>query len=171
MKVLYPHETILATVGRLAKDIQVDYNKKDLLMMIVLKGAFVFGSDLIRKMSHPNLYIDFIQASSYKGLVTTGEVKFDRLPLAEVHDKHVVVVEDIVDTGRTCLAIRDKLMVASPTSLKFCTLLDKPSRREVHFDADYVGLSIPNRFVIGYGLDFGGKYRNLPDIYTFEEGK
>jgi hypoxanthine phosphoribosyltransferase len=156
------------TVGRLAKDIQVDYHKKDLLMIIVLKGAFVFGSDLIRCMSKPNLYVDFISASSYKGLVTTGEVKFDRLPLNEAHDKHVLVVEDIVDTGRTCLAIRDKMLVANPASLKFCTLLDKPSRREVKFEADYVGLSIPNRFVIGYGLDFGGKYRNLPDIYTME---
>ena len=172
MDILLKHEVIEATVGRLAKDIMVDYHKKDLLILIVLKGAFIFGADLIRHIDKANLTVGFVKASSYKGeLIHVSSVVFDKLPLIDVHDKHVLVVEDIVDTGHTCVDLRDGLLIGGPTTLRFCTLLDKPSRREVEFEPNYVGFKIPNKFVIGYGLDFGEKYRNLKDIYTFGEDK
>lgn len=170
MKIVFSKEVIAHRVRELAKDILVDYHHKDLLILVVLKGGFVFGADLIRAMSKPNLFVDFISAASYKGMLSTGNVTFDRIPLVAAKGKEVLVVEDITDTGQTCAAIREKLLVGVARSLRFCVLLDKPSCREASFVPDYVGFSIPDKFVVGYGLDYEGKYRNLPDIYTFEEG-
>lgn len=171
MQVLFDKETIARRVHQLARDIMVDYYKKDLMILSVLNGAFIFTSDLVRELHKSTLTVTFIRASSYRGTLSTGQVQIDHLPLQEITKRNVLIVEDIVDTGRTCVTLRDKLMVAMPESLHFCTLLNKQSRREVKFEPRYTGFYIPDKFVIGYGLDFDGKYRNLAEIYTFEEGK
>ncbi len=170
MKVLYTLKDIMDRTRELAKDITVDYHGRDLMILSVLNGAFVFTSDLVRMISKSNLTVDFVRVKSYQGLVSTGQLQIEGLDFTLVKGKHVLVVEDIVDTGQTCNELWRRINVAMPASLQFCTLLDKPGRRIIPFTPKYCGFQIPNLFVIGYGLDYNGKYRNLPEIYTFEEG-
>ncbi len=171
MNVLISAVDIHVRVKQLARDITTDYYKQELIVIPVLNGAFVFASDLVRYVHNPKLTVSFIKVSSYQGQLSTGRVKFDLLPLAAIHNKPVLVVEDIVDTGRTCTELREALLVGMPASLKFCTLLDKPSRRLTPFHADYVGFEIPNKFVIGYGLDIDERYRQLPEIVTLDRNE
>ena len=152
----------------LAGRISEDYAGKNLLAVGILKGAFMFFSDIVRLIRVP-LQIDFLVASSYLKTDTSGEVKVNYDLKEDVRDKDVLLIEDIVDTGITLNYIRERMLMKGPKSLKICTLLDKKERREVEVPIDYVGFEIPNEFVVGYGLDYDNKFRNLPYISIFKK--
>ncbi len=157
-----------AQIARKVKDlgdsISKDYQGKEILVIGILKGSFIFMADLIRQISLP-LTIDFMIFSSYgNASKSSGVVQILKDLEQCIEDKHVIVVEDIVDTGLTLKYMLDNLISRKPASLKICTLLDKPSRREVEIIPDYNGFTIPDLFVVGYGLDYSEKYRNLRDI-------
>lgn len=156
-------------VRRLAGEICRDYAGKRPLLLCVLKGAFIFLADLVREIDIP-LTVDFIRAQSYRGTTTTGEIILSLGDVVDVRDRHVLVVEDIVDTGTTVSCLLDYLRLGEPASLKLCALLDKPSRRETPVDIDYLGFTVPDRFVVGYGTDLDQAWRNLPDIFCLEDG-
>jgi len=169
LKLLYSHEKIAAAVRRVAERISADYTGKDLLVIGVLKGAVVFIADLIREIAVP-LEIAFIGLSSYgDGVTSGGEVKVTAYPTARIEGRHVLVVEDIIDTGLCIETLMKFLIKRKPASLKLCALLDKPARRRVPVDIAYLGFTVPDKFVVGYGLDFSQHYRHLPQIYTLEE--
>ncbi len=151
----------------LADMISADYRGKNLLAVGILKGAFIFFSDLVRLIRVP-LTIDFIIASSYLKAETSGEIKVHYHLREDISGKDVLLVEDIVDTGITLNYLRERILNAQPRSLKICTFLNKKERREVDVPIDYVGFEIPNKFVVGYGLDYDNKYRNLPYISIFK---
>ena len=152
----------------LADRISADYRGKNLLAVGILKGAFIFFSDLVRLIKVP-LTIDFIIASSYLKDETSGEIKIHYHLREDIADRDVLLVEDIVDTGITLNYLRERILNEEPRSLKICTFLDKKERREVDVPIDYVGFEIPNKFVVGYGLDYDNKYRNLPYISIFKK--
>ncbi|MDP2156109.1 MAG: hypoxanthine phosphoribosyltransferase [Nitrospirota bacterium] len=152
----------------LAARISADYQGKDLLAVGILKGAFIFFSDLVRLIQVP-LTIDFIVASSYLKSDTSGEIKLHYDIREEVAGKDVLLIEDIIDTGISMNYIRERILNKEPRSLKICTFLDKKERREVDVPLDYVGFEIPNEFVVGYGLDYDNQYRNLPYVSTFRK--
>ena len=152
----------------LADLISADYRGKNLLAVGILKGAFIFFSDLVRLIRVP-LTIDFIIASSYLKSETSGEIKLHYHLREEVADRDVLLIEDIVDTGITLNYLRERILNEQPRSLKICTFLDKKERREVDVPIDYVGFEIPNKFVVGYGLDYDNHYRNLPYISIFKK--
>ena len=171
-EVLFSAEMIREKVIELAGRIQRDYEQVDQIIMIgVLKGASVFLSDLIREMHKP-VQIDFMAVSSYGASTeSTGVVRILKDLEMDIENRHVIVVEDIVDTGLTLQYITDNLKRRNAASIKICTLLDKPSRRKCDLHADYVGYEIPDRFIVGYGIDFAEQYRNLPYIATIRENK
>jgi hypoxanthine phosphoribosyltransferase len=152
----------------LAARISADYQGKDLLAVGILKGAFIFFSDLVRLIQIP-LTIDFIIASSYLKSETSGEIKLHYDIREELADKDVLLIDDIIDTGISMNYIRERILNKEPRSLKICTLLDKKERREAEVPLDYVGFEIPNEFIVGYGLDYDNKYRNLPYISIFRK--
>ena len=158
---------IAARVAELGRQIAGDYHGKRPLLLAVLRGASLFVADLARALPM-ELELDFIQARSYAGTRSTGSVALSRAEDLEVTDRHVIVVEDIIDTGRTAAALLERLHGLSPASLALCALLDKPSRRVVQVHPDYTGFSIDDRFVVGYGLDCDGLHRNLPAIHVME---
>jgi hypoxanthine phosphoribosyltransferase len=163
-EVLLDRGTIDARVRELAAQIDADYADQDLILMASLKGAVVFLSDLMRAMSLP-VRIEFVQASSY-GLNgdTTGNVRLGLATCEDLAGHHVLLVEDIADTGRTLKALVARLRELGTASVRTCCLLDKPSRRVVEFVPDYVGFEIPDRFVVGYGLDWCERFRSLPYV-------
>jgi len=161
-------EQIQSKNRELAERISADYQGKDLLAVGILKGAFIFFSDLVRLIQIP-LTIDFIVASSYLKSDTSGEIKLHYDIREEIADKDVLLIEDIIDTGISMNYIRERILNKEPRSLKICTFLDKKERREVDVPLDYVGFEIPNEFVVGYGLDYGNKYRNLPYVSIFKK--
>ena len=133
-------------------------------MVAVLNGSLMFGADLLRRLKMP-LRLDCLSVSSYHGVSTTGVVTFNQLHLPEVHGRHVMLLDDILDSGHTLHAIRDKLMAETkPLSVKICVLLRKDVPRQRELEADYVGFDITNEFVVGYGLDYMERFRNLPYI-------
>ncbi len=152
----------------LAARISADYQGKNLLAVGILKGAFIFFSDLVR-LIHIPLTIDFIVASSYLKSDTSGEIKLHYDIREEITDKDVLLIEDIIDTGISMNYIRERILNREPRSLKICTLLDKKERREVPVPLDYVGFEVPNEFIVGYGLDYDNKYRNLPYVSIFKK--
>jgi len=152
----------------LAERISADYQGKDLLAVGILKGAFIFFSDLVRLIQIP-LTIDFIVASSYLKSGTSGEIKLHYDIREGIANKDVLLIEDIIDTGISMNYIRERILNKEPRSLKICTFLDKKERREVDVPLDYVGFEIPNEFVVGYGLDYDNKYRNLPYVSIFKK--
>lgn len=163
---LFTPEQVSSRVSELGKQISADYAEQDLVLIGILKGAFVFMADLIRSISIP-IEIDFVAISSYgKSTRTSGEVRIVKDLEESVEGKHVLIVEDIIDTGLTLKLsyLVDNLRRRGAASVRICTLLDKPSRRKTDITADYVGFVIPDQFVIGYGLDYGGLYRNLPFV-------
>ena len=164
-KILITREQLNQRIGELAETISRDYEGKDLILVCVLKGGVVFLSDLVRAIRIPH-QMDFMAVSSYGGARTesSGVVRIMMDLKMSIEGRDVLIVEDIVDTGRTLSYITENLRTRAPASLKICTLLNKPSRREVQVKVDYVGFDIPNEFVIGYGLDFNEIYRNLPFI-------
>ena len=161
-------EQIQHKVAELANRISTDYEGKNLLSVGILKGAFIFFSDLVRLIRTP-LMVDFIVASSYMKSESSGEVKIHYDIREDVSDKDVLLIEDIVDTGVTLNYMRERLLMRGPKSLKICTFLDKKERREVDVPIDYVGYEISNQFVVGYGLDYDNKFRNLPYISVFKK--
>lgn len=162
---------IAKTVETLAQTIDRDYEEQSLVIVAVLKGAFIFVADLIRKLKTPIQRVELIRLSSYgSGTTSSGQVKVlsDLSPEAIAH-QHVLLVEDIVDTGCSTAVAIDLLQQHQPASLRLCTLLDKPARRIVSVPIDYRGITVENRFVIGYGLDWDERYRELPGIFVVEE--
>jgi hypoxanthine phosphoribosyltransferase len=153
-------------IKELAKQIEKDYEGKDLTIICILKGSVYFTTDLT-KYINKDLNIEFMRVSSYEGENSTGVIKL-KLDLDEpVTNKNILIVEDIIDSGKTLSYLIDYLKVQNPTSIKLCTLLNKPERRTVNVKVDYTGFTIPNLFVIGYGMDYNEKYRNLPNISCF----
>lgn len=169
LHILFTKKEIKATVGRLAAEISRDYRGKNPLLIGILKGSFLFLADLIRHLDF-SLEVDFIRLSSYgKGRETSGKVKVVQGIKSSLQGREVLIIEDIVDTGLTTAFLTDYLRGKKPASLKLCTLTDKPSRRQVPVAIDYLGLTAPNKFLVGYGLDCDEKFRNLPEIYCLEE--
>lgn len=164
-RTLFHSTAILARADEIAARIAEDYAGKDLTVVAVLNGALIFMADLLRRIPLP-LKLDCISVASYHGgTESTGVVTFDQLSLPDVDGRHVLVVDDILDTGRTLHAIREKLRAeANPASVEICVLLSKRKRRVKEMDAKYVGFEIEDEFVVGYGLDYDERYRNLPFI-------
>lgn len=158
-------ERIAARVAELGREISGDLaGISELMVVCVLKGAFIFTADLVRQLSVP-CRIEFIRASSYGGgRVSSGQVTLELEDIADLEARHVLLVEDIIDTGVTLSRILDELRSHNPASLRVCALLDKPSARKAPIEANYTGFAIPNHFVIGYGLDLDGRHRELPFI-------
>lgn len=167
-KPLLNTEQIQAKVRDLANRISKDYSGKELLAVGILKGAFMFFSDIVRAIEIP-LTLDFVIASSYMKDETSGEVKIHYDIREDLSDKHVLLIDDIVDTGITLNQIKERILMRGPSSLRICAFLDKKERREVDIPIDYVGFEIPNEYVVGYGLDYDNKFRNLPYISVFKK--
>jgi hypoxanthine phosphoribosyltransferase len=163
-QVLFGRREIEATVKRLAAEIKKDYQGKNPLLVGILKGSFVFMADLVRQLDFP-LEVDFVRLSSYgRGKESSGKIKVVQGLRFQIRGRDVLVVEDIVDTGHSAAFLLDYLRKKKPASLKLCSLTSKPSRRQVPVTIDYLGFTVPDRFLVGYGLDLDEKFRNLPDI-------
>ncbi|MBA7484742.1 Hypoxanthine phosphoribosyltransferase [subsurface metagenome] len=170
-RILFTKHEIAATVERLAAEIRQDYQGKHPLLVGVLKGSFVFMADLIRRLDFP-LEVDFIRLSSYgRGMESSGKVKVEQGLSAEVEGREVLIIEDIVDTGLAVSFLLDYLRKQKPASVRLCALTDKPSRRRVPVNIDYLGFTVPNKFIVGYGIDWDEKFRYLPDICALESAK
>ena len=165
LKVLITEEQIKARIAELGKELSAEYADKDPIVVGVLKGVVVFYADMIRQLTVP-CQMDFMWVSSYSGTTTTNTMQVKRDVSENIKGRHVLILEDIFDTGNSLDFTYKHLMAKEPASLKICTLLDKPSRRNpnITLKADYVGFEVPNEFVVGYGLDFNEHYRNLPYV-------
>ena len=167
--VLVSEEQLKAKIAELGQQISKDYQGKDLLLVSILKGACVFLSDLMRAIDIP-LSIDFMCVSSYgKGTMTQGRAKIIKDLDVDIAGKDVLIVEDILDSGVTLSHVMEILRSRKPASLKLCSLLEKPERNRVEVPLDYVGFIVPDEFVVGYGLDYAEKYRNLPYVGVLKE--
>lgn len=163
-RVLFDEPTILRRLDEIAAQISKDYANKELTVIVVLNGSLVFMADLMRRIQLP-LRLDCLSVASYHGRAqTSGEVIFKQIALPDVQDRHVLILDDILDSGHTLAAIREKLQSAGPRSIKVCVLLSKKKERARAVDADYLGFEIEDEFVVGYGLDYDERYRNLPCI-------
>lgn len=163
IKTLLTREEVEKRIKELAKEIEKDYQGKELLVVGLLKGSVIFMSDLIKEIELP-LVIDFMSVSSYSGTTSTGVINISKDTDFDVKGRNVLIVEDIIDTGLTLSHVRKLFEERGTKSLKICTLLDKPSRRTVEIKGDYTGFEIPDEFVVGYGLDYDQHHRNLPYI-------
>ncbi len=165
VEVLISEQEVQQRISDIAKEIELKYKNTECLVMIgLLRGSCILLADLSRKLDLP-VQLDFMTASSYGDkMESSREVKIKKDLDDEIRGKDVLIVEDIIDTGFTLNKIREMLLMRDPASLTICTLLDKPSRREVNVPVDWVGFSIPDEFVVGYGIDYAQKYRNLPYI-------
>ena len=167
--ILITRDEIAVAVRRLAAEVKRDYQGKLPLLLGILKGSFMFMADLTRQLDFP-LEVDFVRLSSYGSKKeSSGRIRVVQGLHSKVKNRHVLVVEDIVDTGRTVSFFVDYLSRKKPASLKLCTLVDKPSRRQVPVIIDYLGFTVPNKFLVGYGLDLDERFRNLPDICVLED--
>jgi len=164
MNILISSSQIKQRVKELGEQLSADYEGKNVVIICVLKGAVVFLADLLRSLSIP-VELDFVRLSSYgKNTESSSVISIIQNITSDIQHKDVLIVEDIVDTGTTLNFLKESLLSQNPSSLKICTLLDKPARREKSITIEYIGFEIPNCFVVGYGLDYNEKYRNLPDI-------
>lgn len=164
---LIDRDALHARVGELAAEVDAHYGDREILVLVVLKGSAPFSVDLMRQLN-VSLAVEYIRAKSYDGAETSGEVIFSYLPEEPLRDRHVLIVEDILDTGHTAAFILDFASAQHPATLKLATLLDKPTRRLKPVDADFVGFTIEDHFVVGYGLDYNERFRELDAIYTLE---
>ena len=163
-KVLVSEEEISSMVKELGKRISEDYKGKNLLLVSVLKGAVVFMADIMRAITIP-CEIDFMSVSSYgAGIKSSGVIKIEKDLGQPIENYDVLIVEDILDSGRSLNYIIEMLTLRNPKSIEICTLFDKPSRRQVEVNAKYIGITVPDEFIVGYGLDYASKYRNLPFV-------
>ncbi|HZR78353.1 MAG TPA: hypoxanthine phosphoribosyltransferase [Chthoniobacterales bacterium] len=163
-RVLFDEPTIHRRLDQIAAQISADYRDRDLTVIAVLNGSLVFMADLMRRIPLP-LRLDCLSVASYHGKTeTTGEVIFNQVATPDVKDRHVLILDDILDSGHTLAAIREKLQTANPRSIRVCVLLSKKKQRAREVDADYLGFEIEDEFVVGYGLDYDERYRNLPYI-------
>lgn len=167
-KVLFSAEEIKTRVAELGKILTEDYKNKNPLLICPLKGSIMFFSDIVREIKIP-CEIDFMTVSSYNSnTVSSGEIKILKDLTENINGRHVLIIEDIIDTGLILYNLKKMLSSRNPESLKICTLLDKPSRRIADIKGDYCGFVIPDKFVVGYGMDLNEKYRNLPFIGIYE---
>ena len=162
--VLLSEDVINTRIRELAAQIDADYAGESVTLLCTLKGAVFFACELAKRITIP-VFMEFIQTVSYEGTQSTGTVsmKLD-IPEEDVAGKHIIIIEDVIDTGRTLSVVKEMMLERNPASLKVCTLLDKHECRVVPFEGDYIGFTIGNEFVVGYGLDFDQKYRNLPYV-------
>ena len=164
-EILLSEEQIKSRVRELGEILSEEYRDKNPVVLGVMKGVVVFYADMIRQLTVP-CQMDFMWISSYEGTGSSGSVVVKRDISTDIKGRHVLILEDIFDTGNSLSFVRDYLLTKEPASLKICTLLDKPSRRKpgITLEADYVGFTVPNAFVVGYGLDYNEYYRNLPYV-------
>ena len=167
IKVLITEEEIVARTRELAHQIQQDYNGEAIVIICILKGAAFFATELAKRIDSDTI-IDFMKVSSYIGTESTGKIDFTLDISEDITGKNVLIVEDIVDTGRTLAYVKKYLESKNPKSVKICTMLNKKERRVIELNPEYVCFDIPDKFVIGYGLDYDEKYRNLPYIGYLE---
>ena len=163
VEVLLSEEQLQARIAELGADIRRDYEGKPLKLVGVLKGSFMFMADLARAIDLP-LKVDFIGTTSYQGTKTSGVVRITSDLSRPIDGEHILLVEDIVDTGLTMQYLLENLATRHPASVKVCALLEKPARAKVQIPIDYKGFSIPDEFVVGFGLDWDGRFRNLPFV-------
>ena len=169
LSILFTKDEIETAVNRLAAEIKRDYLNKNPILIAVLKGSFMFLADLIRRLDFP-LEIEFAQLSSYgRGTESSGKIRVLQDVQSEIKGRHVLIIEDIIDTGFTAAFLLEHLRQKNPASLKLCSLTDKPSRTKVMVNIDYLGLTVPDKFIVGYGIDWDEKFRHLPDIYVIEQ--
>ncbi len=161
--VLVARDQIKEMCQRLGAEITADYKDEDIVLICVLRGAVVFLADLMRYIERP-CEIDFLSVSSYCGTESTGIVKIIKDLDDSIEGRNVIIVEDIIDSGLTLSHLIEMLRVRKPRSIRICTAFNKPNRRKANVKVDYIGMDIPDEFVVGYGLDYDGQYRNLPDI-------
>ncbi len=162
---LLSQEQVATIVRHLAERISKDYGGRELVLVCILKGAFMFLSDLVRHLRIP-VQLDFVRLASYgTGMKTSGSIEITKDIEISIEGKDVLIIEDIVDTGRTLQFLKDRLSLANPHSVKICALLDKKARREVEVEADYLGTEVDDVFIVGYGIDFNENYRHLPEVY------
>ena len=168
IKVLINEEKIKNRIKEIAQEILRDFKNEEIVLICILKGATYFAIDLSKELNN-NLILDFMKVNSYgEGLESSGKIDFKLDINTDIKDKNVIIVEDIIDSGLTLNYIYDYLVKKNPKNLKICVLLDKKERRVKHIDVDYTGFEIENKFVLGYGLDYKDKYRNLPYIGYIE---
>ncbi|HJJ36752.1 MAG TPA: hypoxanthine phosphoribosyltransferase [Methanocorpusculum sp.] len=169
--VLLSEEQINTRIAELAAEIDRDYAGKEVVFLITLRGAVIFGCELAKRVKTP-VYFEFIQTSSYVGTTSSGIIamKID-VDKSAIEGKHVIIIEDIIDTGKTLKMVKGLIQGRNPASLKICSLLDKHECRKVELEGDYIGFEIGNDFIVGYGLDYDQKYRNLPYIGIYDESK
>ena len=168
-KVLISEKEIEDIITELAQQLNCEYEGKEVVLILVLKGSIVFCADLMRKLRFP-VSIETMKVSSYgSGTVSTGELRVDLDIKADIKGKNVLIVEDIIDSGNTLYKLKKMLGEREPESVKICTFLDKPERREADIIADYTGRTIPDEFVVGYGLDYDEKFRELPYVGVLGE--
>jgi len=165
-RVLISHEEIVAYCQSLARSIEAQYEGKPLTLVCILKGSVPFLAELSKHFTRTDVIFEYIRVSSYEGATTetTGKAKLTNMTFTSLEGQHVIIIEDIIDTGLTIAAVYESLSTYGAASLKVATLLDKVERRLVDWKPDFVGFTIPNEFVIGFGLDYDEKYRNLKDI-------
>jgi hypoxanthine phosphoribosyltransferase len=169
LAVLVSKRKIAAAVKRLAAEIRQDYLDKNPILVGILKGSYIFIADLSRCLDIP-LEVDFVRLSSYgSGTESSGAIKMVHDLTSNIQNRHILVVEDVVDTGLTTTFLMDYLKQKKPASLKLCALAEKPSRRKIDIHIDYLGFTLPDKFIVGYGPDCNEKYRNLPDICYLTE--
>lgn len=167
-EILVSREQIKEMVEKLGKQISEDYEGSELVLVGVLKGGFVFLADLMREITIP-VDMDLIAVSSYGASTrSSGVVRIIKDMDLNVEGKHVLIVEDLVDTGLTLRHLKNLFNTRGPKSVKICTAFDKPSRRKIDIAIEYEGIVVPDKFIVGYGLDYAGKYRNLPDVCTLK---
>ena len=167
IKVLITEQEIASRTRELAKQIQKDYNNEEIVIVCILKGATFFAVELAKRIESDTI-IDFMKVSSYEGTESTGKINFTLDISEDISGKNVLIVEDIVDTGRTLAYVKKYLESKNPKNVKICTMLNKKERRVIDLNPEYVAFDIPDKFVIGYGLDYDEKYRNLPYVGYLE---
>lgn len=169
IKKLFDLNEIAKKVKSLGEKISKDYHGEEIIVICLLRGGFVFTADLVREIQIP-VIVDFMTTSSYDdGEMSSGIVEIINDIRADVKGKHILIVDDIMDSGNTMKKVVEFIEKKEPKSIKVCVMLDKPSRRESDITPDYVGFTIPDVFIVGYGLNYGDYYRNIPYIFTFDE--
>lgn len=170
VKVMISEEQVNLRIKELAEQISEDYNGKNVHLICILKGSVFFSCELAKRLTIPAT-LDFMSVSSYGSeTVSSGRVRILKDLDESIQGKNVIIIEDIIDSGRTLAYLKELLATRAPESLAICTLLDKPDRREINVDVNYVGFVIPDEFVVGYGLDYDQFYRNLPYVGVVEQG-